>query len=872
MGTTIYPTVPVARPEAEPWPPLLSDGDEHTIRVDEMFARQLDTEFSAGVRGLLHDPETGIAAQRGEAALEAIARAMPALGDLKERTLAQAIGPRQRSILEPLIETRLGWAAGTLGQLAQRATVEVDDATVADRIAGLNQDAAMSWQDPAYLRKLGRTAVEELRYQGERRGWDPAETDKRVRAGLSDLYAGAVETAIRQDDLDGASALYDHAREVIAPERQAVVDRRFVQAREAVVYRDVDRDMAGIPIDPAGPPEAEVFAERAAALTPENASDEVRAGIGQVAAFAQRRTERQWQKQQTEAGIAALDWIGKNPGESVLAMPSDIRDWLAPDQWRGLEALQTEGRLTTDGNVFERLDQQMVYEPDRFATVDLDRRRLSLDDKDHERFASVQKTISDGASDSALVRYRRARLDADRAMEAKGIDASGPGARAIRANVRNRLGSFETIEGRAPVGTDIDTIVAEEVARGPSGGASAMEPSPGNQEDRAIGAGAAGEERPAQSSAAATSTWVMPQAPTAGALGEAAKATIKALPRIATGAGSFALSMVIPDNFQGETVEVDDGVRITLPPGQRYVYAERRVDDGLLGSGIGATWEKLPIPMEVAEGPRGRFLRFDLDHIARVVGTPEEADRILEQLGALMARPPRKSGSVATDRGKSGTSASPNQLPPPRPPNDFLALLGEALHVTKHVVMMKDPAGRGDHYTGADRVETAVGVPLNPRLGVPDAGIDYNPNQQNIRKGFMGELGLANRILRALPDDVVVHYGNRAGRKGPDVVSISPSGAVRIFDSKYRSREQALSPSMQGLKGEVGSYMKDVEASINRAESAGRLTPDRVQAARDAMNSGRVTILTVGTGNVWGGIVEQVDGASRGFIGKGDDR
>jgi hypothetical protein len=305
MGTTIYPTVPVAQPEAEPWPPLFDNGDEHAIRVDEMFARQLDTEFAGQVRGLLHDPETGVSARRGESALEAIAGAMPALGELKERTLAQAIGPRQRSILEPLIETRLDWAAGTLGRLAQQATMEVDDASVADRIAGLNQDAATAWHDPAYLRKLGRTAVEELRYQGERRGWDPTEIDAKARGGLSDLYAGAVETAIGQDDLDAASALYAHAREVIDPERQAAIDRRFVRAREAVLYRDVDRDMAGIPIEPAGPPGADVFQERAAELTPEDASEEVQARIAEVATFAQRRAERRWNKQQAEAGVAA---------------------------------------------------------------------------------------------------------------------------------------------------------------------------------------------------------------------------------------------------------------------------------------------------------------------------------------------------------------------------------------------------------------------------------------------------------------------------------------------------------------------------------------------------------------------------------------
>ena len=460
MGLIKLDGLPVEQPAAEPWPV-----DEHTIRVDEMFARQLDTEFSGGVRGLLHDSETGVSAQRGEAALEAIAGATPALNDLKERTLSQAIGPRQRSILERLIDTRLDWAAGTLGQLAQRATVEVDDQSVAERIAGLNQDAAMAWQDPAYLRRLGRTAVEELRYQGERRGWDPAETDIKVRGGLSDLYAGAVETAIGQNDLDGASGLYDHAREAITPERQAALDRRFVRAREAAVYRDVDRDMAGIPIEPAGPPGTEIFAERAAELTPEDASDEVRARIGQVAAFAQRRAERQWQKQQAEAGVAAFDWLGKNPNGSVLAIPSDIRDWLAPDQWRGIETLAIEGYLKTDGDLFERLDRLLVYEPDSFAAVDLDRHRLSLDDEDHDRFTAVQKAMAEGRIDPDLARYDRMRRGIDRAVKVLGIDTDGPTAAMVRAEARDRLKSFEVIEGRAPNGEDIDGMVAEETER-----------------------------------------------------------------------------------------------------------------------------------------------------------------------------------------------------------------------------------------------------------------------------------------------------------------------------------------------------------------------------------------------------------------------
>lgn len=157
-------------------------------------------------------------------------------------------------------------------------------------------------------------------------------------------------------------------------------------------------------------------------------------------------------------------------------------------------------------------------------------------------------------------------------------------------------------------------------------------------------------------------------------------------------------------------------------------------------------------------------------------------------------------------------------------------------------------------------------------MGAPGAGIDYNPNHENIRKGYIGELMLANRILQALPDDVVVHYGNAGGKNGPDVVSISPSGEVRVFDSKYRLREQAVTPGMRGLKGEVGSYDKSVGKSIDRAVQEGRLTPDRAEAAKRDMGNSRVTILTIGTGNARGGVVDQVDGTSRGIIGKGGDR
>ena len=119
MATTIYPTVPVAQPEPDPW---LLDDHPLSVQADEMLARQLDTEFAGEVRALVHDPETGLAVKDPEEALIGIAEAAPKLDGLKERTLAQAIGPRQRIILEPMIDSRLERATGEIGRIAQQAT------------------------------------------------------------------------------------------------------------------------------------------------------------------------------------------------------------------------------------------------------------------------------------------------------------------------------------------------------------------------------------------------------------------------------------------------------------------------------------------------------------------------------------------------------------------------------------------------------------------------------------------------------------------------------------------------------------------------------------------------------------------------------
>gem|GEM_PF-1095278 len=958
---------PEAEPAAEPWP-----ADEHTIRIDEMFARKLDTEFATGVRGLLHDPETGLSSLSGEVALEAIAGIYPALEALRQRTLANAIGPRQRGLVEPAIDTRLDWAAGTIGRLAERATIEVDDRSVAERLAGLRQDAETAWHDPAWLRQLGRTTVTELRWQGERRGWDQAETETRARAGLSDLYAGAVEAAIAKD-VDGGARLLAHAREAIDPARREIIDHRLARARADGVLHEVDAALATLPLDPTAPPALDAFAARTEALTPEDATDEVRARLGELASYAQRRAERQWHRRQAEAGIAALEWLQRKPTGSWLGLPPEVRDWLVPDQVRGLETLLIDGRLRTDSALFERLDRQMVYEPDGFAARDLDRHRLSLDDEDHARFAGAQKAIAEDRIDPAQARWVHTRIGVDRALKAKGIDLDGPAAVKARAGARDQLAAFEAIEGRPPVGADLDEIVrhavdgvvpdtatdpaasephivhnddgsaeiaVDKVATpdGPAAatvridrdrrGASAAMVLPDGRrvesrrtspdgrawsqvdtirtpDGAVVGTQTTGFDgmrytriwQPADGPAQ-TANWEPDQASgdvhrvnagveALGALGAAgalvgdalaAGARVLATEMLALATGAVGLAgtaaaglaagaavLLAPGNSGGATTELGDGLRVRQPPGDATSIVEKSALGGML-------WDEMPVAARIDPGvtPDGRqILTIDATALEQAIG-PEAAGRVLAEAAARFdvvpiytSRPPREEPDDDKARPPLDDAAPTRPEEPPPEGPDLRRFLPIAHWLARRLL-----SDDRDRYAGADGVDTAVGVRLDPRVGEPAAGRDYLPDQENHRKGLRGEYGLANDIARHFPDHTVVEFGRTAGERGPDVISVSGDGTVHFWDSKWRGADTSIGPGGRAhrTKQSFDGAVKHAEDGIRQAVNSGRLSPEAGAKALESLDNRSVTIVTVGTGSARNGVIERIVGGERAVV------
>ncbi len=454
------------------------DNDPVSIQADEMFARQLDTGFAGEIRALLHDPETGLAGKGPEDALAGITEAMPLLGELKDRYLAQAIGPRQRSILEPLIDRRLDRATGDLGRIAQQATSALDDRIVAERIADLQQDASLAWHDPAHLRLLGRSAVNELRYQGERRGWDETRTDTTVRQGLSDLYAGAVEQAIGQDP-DRAAKLYEHAREVIQPERQAAIERRFIETREddavARIGNELRAGWAKMSIAPstadvpdlestARPrPDIRWFLDQAATQLDDNSSPRLR-GLVQNEATAQFFCAgKEWLTERSQAVADVLKWQAENPTALFANVPPDLRSKMSPDQIAAFRIFaNVQGHVEPDLGLYDRLERDLFDRPLKFADTALAEYALHIGIDGVRRLGDLQEAVRKGDADGQVARLKVGRRLVEHALTRAGFEPDATVGQAARAGVRERIEEFAKVNGRAPTEDDVIRVVNEE--------------------------------------------------------------------------------------------------------------------------------------------------------------------------------------------------------------------------------------------------------------------------------------------------------------------------------------------------------------------------------------------------------------------------
>ena len=153
---------------------------------------------------------------------------------------------------------------------------------------------------------------------------------------------------------------------------------------------------------------------------------------------------------------------------------------------------------------------------------------------------------------------------------------------------------------------------------------------------------------------------------------------------------------------------------------------------------------------------------------------------------------------------------------------------------------------------------TGVGIFVDRRLPPPAAGWKYSPPPGHLRNGYIGELRLANRIVSALTDEIVVHYGMPAGLRGPDVISVGPDGTISVWDSKWRTDPTSISRGGHETERSLNRVRDAVREQVQLAIESGRLPPEVAARALENATKGNFLVITVGTGSAHGGVVKSV--------------
>lgn len=360
-----------------------------------------------------------------------------------------------------------------------------------------------------------------------------------------------------------------------------------------------------------------------------------------------------------------------------------------------------------------------------------------------------------------------------------------------------------------------------------------------------------------------------------GAIDLAALAA-RAAPLVA-GAGSAAVTslpfLFIPTNTQSETTDLGDGLRARVRPGQKTVEIERRVDNGLFGTGFGAKWETLPVEAWQHVGRDGSVNTvIDHEQLNRALGrsAPAESKDGGTSAMAQSAKddkpqqlPPSANGSGAEEVDKPGIGNPPatGSLAPTRIDAKVLEEAKqrdpeeERLLACRAVRAMPGQPAPSGQYGGPGSIGTAVGIRVAPGFPSPKGGYDYSPDYLRHFNGYKGELELKNRIEKAVPYEQFVHYGNPAGDQGPDVLTIGPDGRFMEWDSRSRMATRRLGP---GMASSASLNSKAAQDYVWNAIIARKVAPDAGVKALQELDDGNYNICTVGTGNAYDGYFESV--------------
>jgi hypothetical protein len=229
--------------------------------------------------------------------------------------------------------------------------------------------------------------------------------------------------------------------------------------------------------------------------------------------------------------------------------------------------------------------------------------------------------------------------------------------------------------------------------------------------------------------------------------------------------------------------------------GQNSIEIERQLDNGLLDSGVGAKWEKLPVAAQFVPDAAGRdLLQIDSVQLERAVGK-EAADRLLQQGDVAadgLTGVARDIHDAIVRRRLDGVLAGPGGI---EPPPGFLPIMEMRITssvdggtTVSHAEIPDEAAAKYcPNYLEMQRIGMnakaivdAAGMPKGPERGkaihkLAETELKTAEVERQLRAGGMQELRVEQGFLGGKPIGFMKSGGSRIDvveKIGPDTVCV----------------------------------------------------------------------------------------------------
>jgi hypothetical protein len=274
---------------------------------------------------------------------------------------------------------------------------------------------------------------------------------------------------------------------------------------------------------------------------------------------------------------------------------------------------------------------------------------------------------------------------------------------------------------------------------------------------------------------------------------------------IAAGTASAGLAAVplllTPTNSQGGEIDLGDGLRAQWRPGQRTATIERRINDGLFGTGIAADWKELPVNATYEAGRDGRPTLF-VDHaqLRAAIGV-DAADRVLGTSGVQshsQALAPTKPWIYEIRIGTSTDGGASTKL---REATDE-----EVANYCPNYPRYQEIALR------ASEAARALGLPNGPRYG----NLVHDAAEAEVKKFFLAEDMLRRQGIPKVETEFALRSGipqsyYSSGSSVLDVLEIYElEKRACVYDYKTGGA-RFPGATVERYAREAGLYVKDLE-------------------------------------------------------------